>query len=205
MMDHETHLLTNKTLCALPVKPTVSPVFQWLPEISCAGAEFIDGRGWQHSQPIQLGLQVHCSLNSWWCLALQRQLQCSPEQGLCGRQCTQPKPNKAWLIQTLQLLSALVPTWCREHGCRLEQENQMKGFILGHSRGEKMCVKPQRFCSRDQSWNSLFCHACKAGLGSFCGVSKSAGCPCVGTFCSSLIYFFLSTYLTGTRHNWGCQ
>lgn len=45
MMDHETHLLTNKTLCALPVKPTVSPVFQWLPEISCAGAEFIDGRG----------------------------------------------------------------------------------------------------------------------------------------------------------------
>ena len=26
MMDHETHLLTNKTLCAVPVKPTVSPV-----------------------------------------------------------------------------------------------------------------------------------------------------------------------------------
>lgn len=28
MMDHETHLLTNKILCALPVKPTVSPIFQ---------------------------------------------------------------------------------------------------------------------------------------------------------------------------------
>lgn len=28
MMDHETHLLTNKTLCAMPVQPTVSPVSQ---------------------------------------------------------------------------------------------------------------------------------------------------------------------------------
>lgn len=45
MMDHETHLLTNKTLRALPVKPTVSPISQSLPEISFAEAEFIDGRG----------------------------------------------------------------------------------------------------------------------------------------------------------------
>lgn len=28
MMDHETHLLTNKTLHAVPVKPTVSPISQ---------------------------------------------------------------------------------------------------------------------------------------------------------------------------------
>lgn len=45
MMDHETHLLTNKTLCAVPVKPTVSPISQWLPEIPLAETEFIDGRG----------------------------------------------------------------------------------------------------------------------------------------------------------------
>lgn len=37
----------------------------------------------------------------------------------------------------------------------------MKCFILGGSRAEQLCLKPQRFSSRDESWNFFYCHAYK--------------------------------------------
>lgn len=43
----------------------------------------------------------------------------------------------------------------------------MKCFILGGSRAEQLCLKPQRFSSRDQSWNSFYCHAYKQGWEAF--------------------------------------
>lgn len=120
-------------------------------------------------------------------LALQRILRCSQSRGSGGGpSLTQPHSGPAAAFSM--------------------QENQMKGFILGHSRAEQMCLEPQRFCCEDQSWNSPYCHAYKQGWEAFVEWANQLAVHVEVPFVShGQIFFFLSTYLTGRRNNWLSQ
>lgn len=50
----------------------------------------------------------------------------------------------------------------------------MKWFLLGGSRTQQLCLKPQRLSGGDESWNPFYCHPYEQSLEAF-SQAESAG------------------------------